>query len=65
MKFSNKFGTEKPSIFMELIKEKNKIIKNGGRVFDLSIGTPDFEPEEYIREAVSKATLDPETMSFS
>ncbi|MCD8214339.1 MAG: aminotransferase class I/II-fold pyridoxal phosphate-dependent enzyme [Clostridiales bacterium] len=64
MKFSNKFGTEKPSIFMELIKEKNKIIKNGGRVFDLSIGTPDFEPEEYIREAVSKAALDPENYKY-
>ncbi len=64
MKFSNKFGTEKPSIFMELINEKNKIIRSGGEVFDLSIGTPDFEPDRCIREAVSKAALDPENYKY-
>ncbi|MCD7776912.1 MAG: aminotransferase class I/II-fold pyridoxal phosphate-dependent enzyme [Clostridiales bacterium] len=64
MKFSNKYGTEKPSIFMELINEKNKIIKEGREVFDLSIGTPDFKPEGYIMEAVSKAALDPENYKY-
>lgn len=64
MKFSNKFGTEKPSIFMELNNAKNKLSKQGREIFDLSIGTPDFKPEKYIMEAVSKAALDPENYKY-
>ncbi|MCD8239728.1 MAG: aminotransferase class I/II-fold pyridoxal phosphate-dependent enzyme [Clostridiales bacterium] len=58
MKFSDKFGTSKPSIFMELINEKNKMSQGDLEIFDLSIGTPDFKPEGFIREAVSAAALE-------
>ncbi len=64
MKFSDKFGTEKPSIFLELNREKNKMIAEGKEIFDLSIGTPDFKPERHIMEAVSKAALDPENYKY-
>ncbi len=64
MKFSTKFGTSKPSIFMELINEKNKLVKEGRKVYDLSIGTPDFKPNKRVMEAVSKAALDPENYKY-
>ncbi len=64
MKFSTKFGTSKPSIFMELINEKNKLIREGRKVYDLSIGTPDFSPDKKVMEAVSKAALDPENYKY-
>lgn len=64
MKFSDKFGTAKPSIFMELINEKNKMKDGKIEIFDLSIGTPDFKPERFILEEASKAALNGENYKY-
>lgn len=64
MNFSDEFGTSKPSIFVELINQKNKIIEQGGKVYDLSIGTPDFKPEPFIMEAVAEAAKNPENYKY-
>lgn len=64
MKFSEKFGNINSNILMDLDAAKNKIEAQGREVINLSIGTPDFAPEEHIMEAVSKAFLNPENYKY-
>lgn len=41
-------------------REKEERERQGKRVYNLSVGTPDFEPAPHIVEAVAKAALLPE-----
>ena len=37
----------------------------GEKVYNFSVGTPDFKPADYIMEAVSKAAMEPENYKYS
>ncbi len=39
--------------------------KKGRKVFDFSVGTPDFEPGSYVMEAVAKAASDPDNYKYA
>lgn len=47
-------------IFQFLNGKKEERERQGKRVYNLSVGTPDFEPAPHIVEAVAKAALLPE-----
>ena len=47
-------------IFAALNEKKVEMEKQGKKIYNLSVGTPDFRPPEHIMETVSKAALDPE-----
>lgn len=59
MKFSNKIGSQQANILLDLDIEKRKLEAQGKEVINLSIGTPDFQPDEHVMRAASRAALDP------
>ena len=52
-------------IFQVLNERKEEVEKNGRKVFNLSVGTPDFKPAEHIIQAVTEASKDPANYKYS
>ena len=52
-------------IFQVLNERKEDVEKNGRKVFNLSVGTPDFKPAEHIIQAVTEASKDPANYKYS
>ena len=53
------------NIFNQLDEKKRALIDKGVDVINLSIGTPDFQPDQHVMEAVSRAALDPDMYKYS
>ena len=53
------------NIFNRLDERKCARLASGMDVINLSIGTPDFQPDAHVMEAVSRAALDPEQYKYS
>ena len=65
MKFQ-KFGQQTESnIFHQLDEKKKQLSARGVDVINLSIGTPDFEPDIHVMQAVSQAAQKPENYGYS
>ena len=65
MEFSrtlSRFGDE---IFAALDTKKQEMIAAGRKVYNLSVGTPDFETPEYIRKALIDAAANPANWKYS
>ena len=58
----NRFGDE---IFAALNLKKQKLIDEGRTVYNLSVGTPDFETPEHIKKAVADAAMDSKNWHYS
>lgn len=52
-------------IFNILDDKKKELEKQGRTIYNFSVGTPDFEPEEHIMKAVSEACLHPENYRYA
>lgn len=52
-------------IFQLLNEKKEAVEKTGKKVYNLSVGTPDFEPAEHIMQAVTEAAKDPANYKYS
>lgn len=65
MKFSEKMGGQKANILLDLDMEKRRLEAQGAEVINLSIGTPDFQPDRHVMEAASRAALNPENYKYS
>lgn len=52
-------------IFAELNELKNQVEAEGKRVYNLSVGTPDFEPPQHVIQAVREAAGKPENYKYS
>ena len=65
MQFLRRGQQVAPNIFNQLDAKKREIIASGGDVINLSIGTPDFEPDAHVLEAVSRASLDTQNYKYS
>ena len=63
--FSDKTEMFVEGIFAVLNEKKNEMVKEGKKIYNLSVGTPDFEPPEHIRKAVAEAALKPENYKYS
>ena len=53
------------NIFNRLDERKCALLASGMDVINPSIGTPDFQPDAHVMEAVSRAALDPEQYKYS
>ena len=65
MEFSKRllgFGAE---IFASLNEKKLELEKEGRQIYNLSIGTPDFEPAEHIRTALIESAKHPEDWKYA
>lgn len=52
-------------IFAELNELKEQMLAEGKTVYNLSVGTPDFEPPKHIVQAVREAAAIPENYKYS
>jgi len=58
----DRFGDE---IFAALNAKKQKLINKGRTVYNLSVGTPDFETPEHIKKALSDAAMNSRNWHYS
>lgn len=63
--FSDKALSFQPNIFNILNDKKNELIKAGRKVYNFSVGTPDFKPDEHIMKAVCEAAKNPDNYKYS
>lgn len=63
--FSKKSNAIEGGIFNRLNEKKKELLDRGKKVYNFSIGTPDFQPAEHIRTAMIKACSDPENYKYA
>ena len=61
-KRADRFGS---NIFNILNQKKNDRLAQGKPVYNFTVGTPDFKPDESVMKVVSEAALDPENYKYS
>ena len=52
-------------IFAALDEKKDKLVKEGRTIYNLSVGTPDFKPPRHIMDAVTEAVQDTDNYKYS
>lgn len=65
IEFSERANSFQAGIFAVLNEKKEEMVKAGRKVYNLSVGTPDFKPAPHIMEAVSKAAEYPENYKYA
>ena len=65
MKIAKRMEHLSGGIFQMLNDKKNEVQKQGKKVYNLSVGTPDFKPAPHIMEAVAKAAMIPENYKYA
>ena len=65
LQFSAMVNQFQPGIFTALNEKKEEMIQAGKRVFNLSVGTPDFAPAPHVMEALTEACKDPENYKYA
>ncbi len=65
IKFADRMGHFKDGIFTVLNEKKRKLIREGRTVYDFSVGTPDFKPEESSMKAVLEAAKLPQNYKYA
>ena len=65
MQFIKAGDAAESNIFNRLDERKRALIAGGADVINLSIGTPDFQPDAHVMQAVSQAALDPNQYKYS
>ncbi len=58
----NHFST---GIFAALDEKKSELMKSGRKIYNLSVGTPDFVPPKHIMDAVVEACREPANYKYS
>ena len=65
IEFSDRVGRFGSNIFNTLNEYMKERQKSGKPVYNFTVGTPDFTPDSFIMEEVSKAALNPENYKYS
>ena len=65
MEFSHRLDLFGPEIFAALNNKKVALEAEGRRLFNLSVGTPDFAPADHIKQALIDAARDNENWKYS
>ena len=65
MEFSHRLDLFGPEIFAALNDKKVALEDEGRRLFNLSVGTPDFAPADHIKQALIDAARDNEDWKYS
>ena len=63
--FAKRMDQFLPGIFNVLDDKKKALEAQGRKVFNLSIGTPDFPPPAHVMEALREAAADPENWKYA
>lgn len=65
IKFSGKAESFQAGIFAVLNEKKEELQKAGKKVYNLSVGTPDFKPAPHVMAAVQEAAGKPENYRYA
>lgn len=65
MEFSNNLNHFQTGIFNVLDEKKAELIASGKKVFNLSVGTPDFKPDKHIIDALISASQNTDSWKYS
>ena len=65
MKFASRLDRFGDEIFAFLNQKKLELEKQGRRIYNMSIGTPDFEPPAHIMQALIDSAADPQSWKYS
>ena len=65
IQFSEMVNGFKTGIFATLNEKKEELIKEGRKVYNLSVGTPDFKPAPHVMKAMQDACKDPENYKYA
>ncbi len=63
--FSSLINDFRPGIFGALNEKKEELLKEGRKVYNLSVGTPDFQPAPHVMKAMQKACEKAENYRYS
>lgn len=63
--FSNNLNYFQTGIFNVLNDKKNEVISQGKKVYNLSVGTPDFKPDKHVIDALVNSAENPENWKYS
>ena len=64
-RFSEKSNSIEGGIFNILNEKKKDLLNKGIKVFNFSIGTPDFQPAPHIMEAMQEACKNPQNYKYA
>lgn len=64
MKFAARIENLTPAIFAELDQVKTEVKKQGKKIYDFGIGSPDLTPAPHIRRAIQEALQEPGIFSY-
>lgn len=64
MKFASRLDRFGKEIFTLLDEKKSEVEQTGRKIYNMSIGTPDFEPPSYVKEALQKAADEPNAWKY-
>lgn len=65
IEFSKMVNQFQPGIFTALNEKKDEMLKAGRKVFNLSVGTPDFQPAPHVMKVLSEACQNPENYKYA
>ena len=65
IQFANRMKDYEAGIFQVLNEKKDEAEKQGKKIYNLSVGTPDFPPAEHIMNAVIEAAQRPENYKYA
>lgn len=65
LEFSKKAEGFEAGIFAILNERKEELQKEGKTIYNLSVGTPDFQTPKRVMEAVSRAAQDPDNYKYA
>lgn len=63
--FSTLINNFQQGIFGALNEKKEELLKEGRKVYNLSVGTPDFKPAPHVMKAMQEACGKPENYKYS
>ena len=63
--FASRMKDYEEGIFQVLNEKKNELERQGRKVYNLSVGTPDFKPQQRIIDAVVSAAGKPENYKYA
>lgn len=65
IEFSEKTKMFQAGIFAVLNQKKEELAAKGKKIYNLSVGTPDFKPAPHVMAALSEAAMDPENYKYA
>ena len=65
LEFASRMQQFQPGIFNVLDDKKRELQAQGRKVWNLSVGTPDFHPDQNVLDAAAKAIADPNNFKYS